>query len=155
MRLTSSAFQNNGKIPEKYTCEGNDINPPLKIEFVPALAKSLALIVDDPDIPDFVKQKFHIEMWDHWVVFNIPTNVTELEEDERPPGVHGKNSSHRNEYMGPCPPDREHRYFFRLYSLDSMLDLHEGATKAEVIKAMEGHLLAKAELVGRYEKKNK
>ena len=148
----SSVFSNNGLIQSKYTCDADDVNPPLKIEFVPALAKSLVLIVEDPDIPDFVKEKFGIKMWDHWVAFNISPGTKEIGENEKP-GVQGKNTGHKNGYMGPCPPDREHRYFFKLFALDTKLDLPEGATKAEVERAMEGHVLSKAELVGRYKRK--
>lgn len=152
MKLTSSAFPNNGKIPSKYTCDGDNINPPLSISEVPAAAKSLVLIMDDPDIPDFVKQKFGIKVWDHWIVFNLPPETQEIVEGKNPPGVLGKNTGGKNAYGGPCPPDQEHRYFLKLYALDTTLKLNEGVTKAEVEKAMLGHILAKAELVGRYER---
>ncbi len=152
MKLTSSVFENNGCIPDKYTCDGQDVNPPLKIENAPVLAKSLVLIMDDPDIPDFVREKFKIQVWDHWVVFNIDTNVREIGEGQAP-GTKGKNTGHRLGYTGPCPPEREHRYFFKLYALDTLLQLKEGSTKAQVEEAMQGHIITKAELIGRYERK--
>ena len=152
MKLTSSVFQHNGKIPSVYTCDGKNINPPLEIRDVPPEAKSLVLIMDDPDIPDIAKKNFNVEVWDHWVVFNIPPTVQEIGEGKNPPGILGKNTRGSNAYGGPCPPDREHRYFFKLYALDRLLNLKEGATKTEVEKAMEGHILEKRELVGKYER---
>ncbi len=152
MNLTSPAFPHNGTISPKYTCDGKNLSPPLEFSAVPVKAKSLVLIMDDPDIPDFVKQKFRIEVWDHWVVFNIPPETRKIQEGQDPPGILGKNTSGKNMYGGPCPPDREHRYFFKLYAVDTMLDLSEGVTKPEVEKAMQGHILDKAELVGRYER---
>ena len=153
MNLTSSAFANSGTIPSKYTCDGQNVNPQLVFSDVPAKAKTLVLLMDDPDIPDFVKQKFTIQVWDHWIVFNIPPGTKEVAEGKNPQGVLGKNTGGKNAYGGPCPPDREHRYFFKLYALDTELDLPEGATKAEVEKAMKGHILARAELMGKYERK--
>ncbi len=152
MKLTSSAFTEGAKIPSKYTCDGQNVNPPLTISDVPAKAKSLVLIMDDPDIPDFVKQKFGIQVWDHWIVFNVPPETREIPEGKNPPGVVGRNTGGNNSYGGPCPPDREHRYFFKLYALNTELDLPEGATKAEVEKAMKNHILAEAKLMGRYER---
>lgn len=152
MKLTTSAFTEGGKISSKYTCDGQNINPPLVFSGVPAGARNLVLIMDDPDIPDFVKQKFGIQVWDHWVVFNLPPETREVPEGKNPQGVLGKNTGGKNAYGGPCPPDREHRYFFKLYALDTELDLPEGATKAEVEKAMKNHILAEAKLMGRYER---
>jgi len=152
MNLTSPSFAPNGKIPAKYTCDGENINPPLTIENVPANAKSLVLIMDDPDIPEFVKKKYNIEVWDHWIVFNIPYTTTEIKEGKNPVGITGKNTGGKKTYGGPCPPDREHRYFFKLYALDTMLNLPEGVAKKQVEEAMERHILARAELVGRYER---
>ncbi|MEM3154502.1 MAG: YbhB/YbcL family Raf kinase inhibitor-like protein [Candidatus Woesearchaeota archaeon] len=153
MKLSSSAFANNGKIPSKYTCDGENINPPLEFSNVPANAKSLVLIMDDPDIPGFVKQKFGISVWDHWIVFNIPPNTKKIEENQEPQGIKGITTSKTLKYNGPCPPDKEHRYFFKLYALDKMLDLKEGATKEQVLEAIKGHVLAEAELMGRYQRK--
>lgn len=153
MKLTSPAFTDGGKIPSKYTCDSQNINPPLTFSDVPEDAKSLVLIMDDPDIPDFVKDKFGIKVWDHWVVFNIPPTTKGVMEGKNLPGKLGKNTGGKNAYGGPCPPDREHRYFFKLYALDTHLDLPEGAAKAEVEKAMKGHILAEAKLMGKYERK--
>ncbi len=153
MKLTSPAFQQNGKIPSKYTCDGENINPPLLIADVPKSVKSLVLLMDDPDIPEIAKKNFNVEVWDHWVVFNMPPTLRTIEEGENPPGILGKNTRGNITYGGPCPPDREHRYFFRLYALDIMLNLKEGATKNEVEQAMRGHVLEQTELIGRYERR--
>lgn len=143
MKLTSPVFEHNGVIPEQYTCDDQDINPPLAIENVPAEAVSLALIVYDPDAPGGA--------WDHWIVWNIPPDTTEIAEDSVP-GVQGRNGWSRADYGGPCPPRGTHRYFFKLCALDKKLDLKPGAGKAAVEKAMHGHVLARAELIGRYER---
>ncbi len=155
MKLTSPAFAHHGKIPTKYTCDGENISPPLKIENAPVNTKSLVLLMDDPDIPDFVKQKYTIQVWEHWIIFNIPPGTTEIPEGKNPAGIMGKNTGGKNAYGGPCPPDREHRYFFTLYALDAMLNLPEGVSKKQVEEAMQRHVLAKAELVGRYERLKK
>ncbi|OGH93233.1 MAG: kinase inhibitor [Candidatus Magasanikbacteria bacterium RIFOXYD1_FULL_40_23] len=152
MQLTSPVFNTNEKIPAKYTCDGENISPPLEISGVPEGAKSLVLIMDDPDIPEAAKKSFNIEVWDHWVVFNIPVEVKIIEEGMNPPGVLGKNTRDNMAYGSPCPPDKEHRYFFKLYALDIVLELPAGSSKAGVEKAMLGHALEKVELVGRYER---
>jgi len=152
MKLTSSAFQQGGKIPSKYTCDGPNVNPPFAISDVPAGAKSLALIMDDPDVPKNLRAD---GMWDHWVVFDIPPTAKEIPEGREPEGVHGAGTGGNLKYSGPCPPDREHRYFFKLYALDKKLGLPEKSTKAQVEKSMEGHILGKAELMGRYERVRK
>lgn len=152
MKLTSPAFQDNGKIPSKYTCDGQNISPPLVISDVPKNARALVLVMDDPDIPAFVKEKFNIQVWDHWIIFNIPPATTEIPEGKNPHGILGKNTGGKNAYGGPCPPDREHRYIFKLYAIDTLFNLREGATKAEVEAAMKGHILAEAKLIGRYER---
>lgn len=149
MRLSSPAFKEGEIIPSLYTCEGKNINPQLEINGVPPNTKSLVLICDDPDVPKTVRPD---GMYDHWVVFNIPSNIHKIPENSTPPGVLGKNTAGHNKYTGPCPPDREHRYFFKLYALNKMLDLPSGATKKEVEKAMHGHIIAQTELMGRYEK---
>lgn len=149
MRLTSSAFKEGGIIPSVYTCEGKNINPPLEISNVPGSAKSLVLIMDDPDVPPYLRPD---GMYDHWVVFNMPPDLHNIAEHAVPKGLEGKNTNGQNGYIGPCPPDREHRYFFKLYALDKMLDLHSGATKSQVEKAMDGHIIAEHHLMGRYEK---
>jgi Raf kinase inhibitor-like YbhB/YbcL family protein len=150
MQLSSPAFKNKDKIPSQYTCDGTNINPELLISHVPSEAKSLVLIVDDPDVPPSVRKD---RMWDHWVIFNIPPQTTHIAEDSQPQGIPGQNTDGELNYQGPCPPDREHRYFFKLYALDMLLDLPKGATKKQVEEAMEGHILAQTELMGRYERK--
>lgn len=149
MKLTSSAFKEGGIIPSIYTCEGKNINPPLLISGISANAKSLVLIMDDPDVPASVRPE---RMYDHWVVFNIPPTTHQIDEHATPPGVQGRNTAGKNQYTGPCPPDREHRYFFKLYALDKLLELHAGATKKEVEHAMHGHIIAECHLMARYEK---
>lgn len=149
MKLTSSAFQEGKIIPSLYTCEGKNISPPLEFSEVPEHSKSLVLIMDDPDVPKTLRAS---GMYDHWTVFNMPPSTTKLEENTPPPGVQGKNTGGENVYVGPCPPDAQHRYFFKLYALDSLLDLKEGATKEEVEKAMEGHIVDQCQLLGLYEK---
>ncbi|MFH1376629.1 MAG: YbhB/YbcL family Raf kinase inhibitor-like protein [Candidatus Woesearchaeota archaeon] len=153
MKLTSTAFKDNEDIPSKYTCDGENINPELKIENVPKNAESLVLIMDDPDIPDFVKEKFGIDVYDHWVVFNISPTTYLIGEDTEPSGIDGKNSSGKIGYTGPCPPDREHRYFFKLYALDIKLNLPEGSIKKEIEIAMKNHIIEKTELIGKYKRK--
>jgi hypothetical protein len=147
LTLTSSAFANNSKIPSKYTCDGEKINPPLEISGIDVKAKSLVLIVEDPDVPANVRAD---GMWNHWVKFNIPTTASIIDEGMDPGGITGMGTGGAQKYIGPCPPDREHRYFFKLYSLDDMLDLTSSATKEQVLEAMRGHILQQTELVGRY-----
>jgi Raf kinase inhibitor-like YbhB/YbcL family protein len=145
LSLASPAFQDNGDIPAKFTCQGDDINPPLEIGNVPGGAKSLVLIMDDPDAP--------MGTWDHWVVWNIAPETSGVPEDSVPQGaVQGRNSWGRSDYGGPCPPSGKHRYVFRLYALDTGLDLSGSSGKADVQKAMEGHVIGKTQLVGLYQK---
>ena len=101
-------------MPSRYTCDGQNISPPLTVSEVPEDARSLVLIMDDPDIPDFVKEKYGIQIWDHWIVFNIASTIKEISEGQNPAGILGKNTRGSNAYSGPCPPDAEHRYFFKL-----------------------------------------
>lgn len=145
--LTSSVFEHNGSIPSKYTCDGEDINPSLSISGVDESAKSLVLIMEDPDVPKHLRED---GMWDHWIKFNIPVDTTVIEEGKEPVGISGVGTSGNLEYHGPCPPDGEHRYIFILYSLDTELDLKEGVTKEAVHNAMSGHILQKGELIGLY-----
>ncbi len=142
MKLTSPAFNHNESIPKKYTCQGEDINPPLNIDGVPDGTKSLALIIDDPDAP--------MKTWVHWVVFNIP--VQNKIDENSIPGKQGYNDFRKKGYGGPCPPSGTHRYFHKLYALDTVLNLNEGITKKELELAMQGHILAKTELIGLYKK---
>jgi Raf kinase inhibitor-like YbhB/YbcL family protein len=153
MKIKSEAFENATKIPNQFTCDGDGFNPHLSFEGVPENAKSLALIVDDPDIPDAVKNSYGIQVWDHWVVFNIPPGVKGIEENSAPNGIVGKNTGEENRYGPPCPPDREHRYFFKLYALDTVLDISPNSKAQDLMNAMEGHILEKAELMGVYERK--
>jgi len=150
--LTSHAFSDGESIPLKYTCNGDNINPPLLVANIPEGSQTLALIMDDPDVPSHVRED---NMWDHWIVFNIPTRegISEftINEGQEPDGTQGVTTSGNLHYGGPCPPDREHRYFFRVYALPTNLNLEEGATKTQVEgKAIE-IALAKATLMGRYE----
>ncbi len=149
MKLTSSAFQHEGSIPRQYTCDGQNINPPLTISNVPTGTKSLVIIMDDPDVPKHLRAD---GMWDHWIVFNIPPNTTQIIEGQEPHGIHGLGTGNTQEYYGPCPPDREHRYFFKLYALDTMLNLPAKSTKTQVENAMQHHILEKTELMGLYER---
>lgn len=145
--LTSSAFEHNRSISKIYTCDGKNISPSIRWENAPAGTKSFVLICDDPDAPGGT--------WDHWVLFNIPAQVTHFDEGIviLPSGtVEGINSWKKKGYGGPCPPTGEHRYFFTLYALDVILNLSEGATKQEVLTAAEGHVLAKTSMIGLYKR---
>lgn len=146
-RLSSSAFKEGDGIPTQYTCDGKNANPPLSWTGVPADAESLALIVDDPDVP---VSSVPSGVFDHWIVFNIPPTATGIAASSAAQGTYGANGSGAAAYTGPCPPDKEHRYFFRLYALDATLPLQKGAAKADVISAMQGHILGQASLVGVY-----
>ena len=143
LKISSQAFENNGVIPVKYTCDGDDVNPPLNIEGIPEKAESLVLIVDDPDAP--------IQTWVHWVVWNIPP--TGRIEEKSVPGIEGMNSFKRRSYGGPCPPFGTHRYFFKVYVLDTKLDLNPNSSKKDVERAIEGHVLAKGEIIALYSRK--
>lgn len=146
--LKSSVFPNGGKIPKQYTCDGADLSPPLSWQDIPAGTQSFVLIMDDPDAPAGV--------WDHWLLFNIPASTLELPEGmgSLPQGAQaGMNSWGRHYYSGPCPPQKMHRYFFKLYALDAMLALPAGANKAKLEAAMQGRILGQAELLGLYERK--
>lgn len=146
MTLSSSAFQHDAVIPEKYGRDFENINPPLMISDVSPNARSLTLIMEDPDIPVSVG----VPVWDHWVVFNVSPTASVIPERWIVDGVRGKNSRGELEYGGPRPPDREHRYFFKVYAFDCLLQLDEGATKDEVLQKMGGHVIEIAELVGRF-----
>ncbi|AJE02235.1 YbhB/YbcL family Raf kinase inhibitor-like protein [Geobacter pickeringii] len=146
MHLTSPAFVQGGVIPALHTCDGRDTSPPLAIGGVAEQAQSLVLIMDDPDAP--------MGTWVHWVLWNIPPHSAAIAENGVPAGsVQGRNSWQRSGYGGPCPPSGSHRYFFRLYALDTRLDLPAGAGKAEVERAMKGHVIAEAELMGTYRRR--
>lgn len=149
MIIKSADFKEGGEIPKKFTCEGEDISPELEWENVPEGTKSFALICDDPDAP--------VGVWVHWVIYNIPSNFRKLERNvpkvsKLENGIlQGKNSWPRIGYNGPCPPPgKPHRYYFKLYALDTILNLKEGATKEELLNAMKGHILAEAQTMGTY-----
>jgi len=155
LTLTSAAFTNGESIPAQYTCdEDRFLNPPLTIAGVPETAVSLVLIMDDPDVP---KEKVPSGVVDHWIAFNISPETKEIREGNSILGVSGFNTRGAAGYMGPCPPPEyepsEHRYYFKLYALDCVLDLQEGASKRDVEAAMERHVIEKAELMGKYKRK--
>lgn len=144
-KIASLAFAHGELIPQKYTCDGDDVSPPLEISNIPENTVSLALIVEDPDAPNGV---FY-----HWLVWNIPPSPTIGQAIN--PGISGTNDFGKTGYGGPCPPSGTHRYYFKLYALDAELDIAPGAGKDELANAIEGHILATAELMGRYQKADK
>ncbi len=150
MHLKSSAFNNGEMIPGKYTCDGTNVSPSLEWASVPADTQSFALVCDDPDAP--------MGTWVHWVYYDIPAGVKHLPENvapsEHPPsgGTHGVNDFRKTGYGGPCPPGGTHRYYFKIYALDVMLNLPSGATKKEILTAMRGHILGQAKLMGKYKR---
>ncbi len=145
MKITSSAFQEDANIPSKFTCDGADTSPPLQIADIPSEAKSLALIVDDPDAPG--------GLFTHWTVWNIPRQTSAVEEGSAPKGVQGTNDFGKSGYGGPCPPSGTHRYYFKVFALDRELDLPFGAKRGQLDAAMKGHVIAQGELMGRYSKR--
>jgi Raf kinase inhibitor-like YbhB/YbcL family protein len=150
IKLRSSAFQDGGMIPSKYTCDGANISPPLEWSGIPQGAKSLALVCDDPDAPG--------KTWVHWVAFDLPSSRNSLPENVPPVeeipggGKPGTNDFKKIGYGGPCPPSGTHRYFFKLYALDKALELGNNTTKDQLLKAMAGHVLGQAEIIGRYKR---
>jgi len=150
IKLTSTAFKEGEPVPRQYTCDGVNVSPPLEWSGVPKSAKTIAFIADDPDAP--------AGTWVHWVLYNLPSdNIGMVEnlpatENLKAGGFQGKNDFGKIGYGGPCPPSGTHRYFFKIYALDSELPLKAGATKAEVEKAMEGHVVAQGQLMGTYKK---
>ena len=150
MEITSQAFDEGGLIPAKYTCDGANISPPLKWSNGPEGTVTFAVICDDPDAP--------MGTWVHWVLFNLPSGVTELSEHIPPVEVlpdgsrQGRNDSRRIGYNGPCPPGGTHRYYFKVYAVDKKLDNNPGITKSELLKAMKGHILSEGQLMGRYKR---
>lgn len=142
LTVKSPAFGNNESIPSKYSCDGSNINPEITIKDIPEEARSLAIIMDDPDAPG--------GNFDHWLMWNIP--VKDRIEENSAPGVEGKNGRNENKYTGPCPPSGTHHYHFKVYALDSKLDLSTGADKNMLLKAMDKHILASGELVGLFKR---
>ena len=146
LTIGSSEFANQGFIPAKYTCEGENVNPSITIENIPSGTKSLALIIDDPDGPNGT--------FDHWIVWNI--RPKEMIIENTVPGTEGKNSFGKTKYQGPCPPEgKTHRYFFKVYALDSLINVQAGSDKKTVEKAMSKHILGEGEIIGLYQKANR
>jgi Raf kinase inhibitor-like YbhB/YbcL family protein len=142
MKISSPAFKDGGVIPFKYSCEGGNINPEIDIDKVPEEARSLVLIVDDPDAPGGI--------WTHWILYNIPADTTKIAENSAP-GKQGISTSRQKGYIGPCPPGKEtHRYFFRLYALDTDLEESDGLTREKIDKKIKGHVVGTAEMMGYY-----
>jgi Raf kinase inhibitor-like YbhB/YbcL family protein len=151
IKITSSAFKDEGLIPARYTCDGDDISPPLQWDAVPQGTKSIAIISDDPDAP--------MGTWVHWVIFGLPAETRELAENIPPDKTlpngarQGTNDFGRIGYGGPCPPGGTHRYFFKIYALDTILNLQAGAKKADLLKAMQEHILSQGQLIGKYKRR--
>ena len=145
MKITSPAFQEGGNIPSKFTCDGSDASPPLQITGVPSEAKSLVLIADDPDAPG--------GLFTHWLIWNIAAQTNSIAEGSAPKGVHGTNDFGKSGYGGPCPPSGTHRYYFKVFALDRELDLRSGGKRSQLDAAMQGHVIAQGELIGRYARK--
>ncbi|HVZ98526.1 MAG TPA: YbhB/YbcL family Raf kinase inhibitor-like protein [Chitinophagaceae bacterium] len=142
LSVSSDAFRHNGFIPEKFTCDGINVNPPLDIQHIPPEAKSLAVIVEDPDAPSGT--------WIHWVMWNVPVTHSIKENEAR--GIQGINDFKKNSYGGPCPPAGTHRYFFKVYALDCLLNLRGDTQKKQLEKAMSDHIIAFGELIGLYKR---
>jgi len=141
--ITSSVFKHNSKIPSKYTCDDKNINPPLEFSDIPKETKSLVLIVDDPDAPS--------KTWVHWIAYNIDPSTTKIEENSVPrEALQGTTDFGKPGYGGPCPPSGTHRYFFKLYALDTILDAPNGLTKQQVLEKVKDYVIEEAELVGLY-----
>ncbi len=147
LSLTSPVFENGGKIPQKYTCDGEDISPPLVISNIPERTASLALVMDDPDAAQISGK-----VWDHWIVWNIPADTNKIPEGKEPKGILGTGTGGNQGYQGPCPPDRPHTYRFKVYALDTVLELQPGATKKELETAIQDHILEEAEIKASYQR---
>jgi Raf kinase inhibitor-like YbhB/YbcL family protein len=145
-KISSPAFENNAFIPEKFTCVGKDVNPPLMIEKIPQGTKSIALIVDDVDAPRGI--------WVHWVLWNIPQGTKEIKENSVPEGAkQGLNDFRKRQYNGPCPPPGIHRYYFKIYALDVVLNLEPDTTKTDLEKAMKGHIIGQSYIIGLFKRR--
>ena len=145
LKVTSSAFQEGGDIPAKFSCDGANTSPPLKISGVPAEAKTLVLIVDDPDAPS--------GLFTHWVIWNLSPQTGTIAEGGAPSGTHGTNDFGKSGYGGPCPPSGTHRYYFKVFALDRQLDLAAGAKRSQLDSAIKDHVIAQGQLMGRYSRK--
>lgn len=153
MQLISPAFKNNDFIPKKYTCDGDGIIPPLQIKYPPPDTKSFVLIIDDPDVPTYIRADGN---WDHLIIWNIPANTQKIEEGILPQGIIGKNTSNQYNYCPPCPPDKAHRYFFKLYALNIILEnIDINITKENLLDMIKNNILEYTELIGIYDRKNK
>ena len=145
LKISSPAFENGGEIPKKYTCDGANVNPPLKIENAPSNAKSLALVFDDIDAPRGT--------YVHWILWNMNPDVKEIKENSVPEGVvQGVHNFKKRHYGGPCPPKRAHKYIFKIYALDTLLNLNPNGTKKDLEKVMEGHIISRVQLTGLYKR---
>lgn len=144
--VKSSAFEDGAEIPEKYTCNGDDMIPPIEISGVPSGAKSLALIMEDPDAPKGT--------WYHWIKWNMPPDTKQIDEGEEPIGVSGEGTEGNLSYEGPCPPSGKHSYIWNVYALDVILELDEGSSKKQLDKAMDGHIIGEGKLLGVYGQEN-
>jgi hypothetical protein len=142
MEIRNHEFEHGDKIPVRHTCDGAGVSPALLFHEVPDEAGTLALIMDDPDAPGGI--------FTHWLIWNMPPSIHQVSEGTRPEGIVGKNDFGDVGYGPPCPPEGTHRYHFRLYALDDEIDLHKGASRKDVLEAMEGHIIEEAELVGKY-----
>jgi Raf kinase inhibitor-like YbhB/YbcL family protein len=147
MKVTSSAFQEGANIPSKFSCDGANSSPPLQISDIPSEAKSLVLIVDDPDAPS--------GLFTHWAVWNISPQTSAVAEGSTPKGVQGTNDFGKSGYGGPCPPSGTHRYYFKIFALDRKLDLPFGAKRGQLDAAIKSHVIAQGELMGRYSKEKR
>lgn len=144
MQISSPVFNNNNPIPVKYTCDGENVSPPLEFSSIPERAQSLVLVIEDPDAP--------AKTWIHWLLYNIPAHTTRIEEGIVPEqALEGLNDFQQEAYGGPCPPSGVHHYHFKLYALDTKLDLESGAPLSNVTNEMEGHVLSQSEIVGTYQ----
>lgn len=150
LTITSPSFQMNGAIPALFTCDGKNISPELNFSNIPEGTQSLALIMEDPDVPKTVRAD---GMWNHWIVWNISPQTMQIREGEVPLGIVGINTNGKKAYAGPCPPDREHRYIFTLYALSTILSLPDNSTKENLLKAFTPYIIEKATLIGRYNRK--
>ncbi len=145
--ITSPAFSMNESIPVRFTCDGENISPELVISGTPERTQSLVLTLEDPDVPKNIRAD---GMWDHWIIWNIPPNTTRLKESAVPPGILGTGTNGKTSYLGPCPPDREHRYIFTLYALDTSISLPKGSKKEQLLRAMDSHIIKQTNLIGHY-----
>ncbi|MBI5401025.1 MAG: YbhB/YbcL family Raf kinase inhibitor-like protein [Candidatus Yonathbacteria bacterium] len=149
LTITSPVFKTNGLIPARFTCDDKNISPELIFENIPPQTQSMALTMEDPDVPTSIRPD---GMWNHWIVWNISPSTIRIGEGGVPPGTVGTNTGGKTTYSGPCPPDSEHRYIFTLYALDTLISLPQGATKEAMLTAISAHVIEQAKLIGRYKR---